>query len=240
MSHPYVPRDLNLVDYAPNLLSQSTILAAYGLASLFVVSLIRVISGLNGIRFNFLFCLLILSLFPFLSGKVPKISKTDRWLMCWWAFTGLTHIILEGYFAFSPEFYKDKSGFYLAEVWKEYSKGDSRYAARDAGVVAVEGITAVLEGPASLLSVYAIATGKSYSYILQFAISLGQLYGTAVYFMTSYLEGDNFAASPYYYNLYYIGANASWVVIPSLIAIRCWKKICAAPQLQGQKKNKVR
>ncbi|ESR37076.1 putative 3-beta-hydroxysteroid-Delta(8),Delta(7)-isomerase [Citrus sinensis] len=217
MSHPYVPRDLNLVDYAPNLLSQSTILAAYGLASLFVVSLIRVISG-----------------------KVPKISKTDRWLMCWWAFTGLTHIILEGYFAFSPEFYKDKSGFYLAEVWKEYSKGDSRYAARDAGVVAVEGITAVLEGPASLLSVYAIATGKSYSYILQFAISLGQLYGTAVYFMTSYLEGDNFAASPYYYNLYYIGANASWVVIPSLIAIRCWKKICAAPQLQGQKKNKVR
>lgn len=87
---------------------------------------------------------------------------------------------------------------------------------------------------------YAIATGKSYSYILQFAISLGQLYGTAVYFMTSYLEGDNFAASPYYYNLYYIGANASWVVIPSLIAIRCWKKICAAPQLQGQKKNKVR
>lgn len=217
MSHPYVPRDLNLVDYVPNLLSQSTILAVYGLASLFVVSLIWVISG-----------------------KVPKISKADRWLMCWWAFTGLTHIVLEGYFAFSPEFYKDKSGFYLAEVWKEYSKGDSRYAARDAGVVAVEGITAVFEGPASLLSVYAIATGKSYSYILQFAISLGQLYGTAVYFMTSYLEGDNFAASPYYYNLYYIGANASWVVIPSLIAIWCWKKICAAPQLQGQKKIKVR
>ena len=30
---------------------------------------------------------------------------------------------------------------------KEYSKGDSRYAARDAGVVAVEGLTAVIEGP---------------------------------------------------------------------------------------------
>jgi hypothetical protein len=42
---------------------------------------------------------------------------------------------------------------------------------------------------------FAIATGKSYSYILQFAISLGQLYGTAVYFVTSYLEGDHFAAS---------------------------------------------
>lgn len=27
-------------------------------------------------------------------------------------------MILEGYFAFSPEFYKDKTGFYLAEVCK--------------------------------------------------------------------------------------------------------------------------
>ena len=35
---------------------------------------------------------------------------------------------------------------------KEYSKGDSRYAARDAGVVTVEGITTVLGGPASLLA----------------------------------------------------------------------------------------
>lgn len=86
----------------------------------------------------------------------------------------------------------------------------------------------------------AIAKGKSYSYILQFAISLGQLYGTAVYFITSYLEGDKFAASPYYYYAYYVAANASWVVIPSLICIRCWKKICAAVQLQGQKKTKVR
>ncbi|KAB1201693.1 putative 3-beta-hydroxysteroid-Delta(8),Delta(7)-isomerase [Morella rubra] len=159
-----------------------------------------------------------------------------------WLLSGLTHMILEGYFAFSPEFYKDKTGFYLAEVWKEYSKGDSRYAARDAGVVAVEGLTAVLEGPACLLAVYAIAMGKSYSYILQFAISLGQLYGTAVYFITSYLEGDNFAASSYYYYAYYVGANASWVVIPTLISIRCWKKICAAVQVQvqGQKKTKVR
>jgi hypothetical protein len=27
-------------------------------------------------------------------------------------------MIVEGYFAFSPEFYKDKTGFYLAEVCK--------------------------------------------------------------------------------------------------------------------------
>lgn len=87
---------------------------------------------------------------------------------------------------------------------------------------------------------YAIATKKSYNYILQLTISLGQLYGTAVYFITSYLDGDNFAASRYYYYAYYVFANAFWVVIPSLIVIRCWKKICAAFKVQGQKKTKVR
>lgn len=123
----------------------------------------------------------------FLPGRFRNLSKLDRVLMCWWAFTGLTHMILEGYFVFSPEFYKEKTGFYLAEVckflfsvlpfpvydhlpclvWflsgkillcklmagKEYSKGDSRYAGRDSAIVAVEGITSVLEGPPCLLAV---------------------------------------------------------------------------------------
>ena len=89
---------------------------------------------------------------------------------------------------------------------------------------------------------YAIATGKSYSYILQFAISLGQLYGTAVYYITAILEGDNFSTNSFYYYAYYIGANASWIVIPLIIAIRCWRKICAAFRVQGgqTKKPKVR
>ncbi|XP_077229252.1 C-8,7 sterol isomerase [Tasmannia lanceolata] len=213
--HPYVPRDLHLPDYVPVSLSQSFILGVYGSASLLVIFLIWVFSG-----------------------RSPKLSKTDRMLMCWWAFTGLTHVVVEGYFVFSPEFFKDKSSFYLAEVWKEYSKGDSRYVARDPSIVSVEGITAVLEGLPSLLAVYAIAARKPYSYILQFSISLGQLYGCLVYFITAYLEGDNFATSPYYYWAYYIGANSFWVVIPSLIAIRCWKKISAA--FEVQKKSKTR
>ncbi|XP_022888029.1 probable 3-beta-hydroxysteroid-Delta(8),Delta(7)-isomerase [Olea europaea var. sylvestris] len=215
--HPYIPRDLKLPGYVPVSLSQSTIISVFGISSLLVISFMWI-----------------------LSGRFPKMSKTERRLMCWWIFTGLTHIILEGYFVFSPEFYKEKTSFYPAEVWKEYSKGDSRYAARDSCVVTVEGITAVLEGPASLLAVYAIATKKSYRYTLQLSISLGQLYGTAVYFITSYLEGDNFAASMYHYYAYYIIANASWVVIPTIISIYCWKKISAALQLQELKKTKLR
>ena len=54
-------------------------------------------------------------------GRLPKKTKVDRLLMCWWAFTGITHLIVEGYFAFSPEFYKEKTGFYLAEVCESFN-----------------------------------------------------------------------------------------------------------------------
>ncbi|KAK9103997.1 hypothetical protein Scep_020841 [Stephania cephalantha] len=216
MGHPYIPSDLSLPDYVPGSLSPFTIVAVYVLSSLFVATTIWLISG-----------------------RFPRVSTTERWLMCWWAFTGLTHIVLEGYFAFSPQFYKDTTPCYLSEVWKEYSKGDSRYAARDAGVVTVEGITAVLEGPASLLLVYAIAKRAAYREVLQLAISLGQLYGTAVYFITAILEGDNFASSTYHYFAYYVFANSFWILIPSLIIVRSWKKICAATEAQVQKKAKA-
>ncbi|KAJ1403591.1 EXPERA domain [Sesbania bispinosa] len=215
--HPYVPRDLHLPGYVPCSLSQSNILSVFAFSSLLVVSLIWISSG-----------------------RLSKKTKVDRVLMCWWAFTGLTHMILEGYFVFQPEFFKENTGFYLAEG-RNIAKGIQGMQEGMQGVVTVEGITAVLEGPASLLAVYAIATGKSYSYLLQFAISLGQLYGTAVYYITAILEGDNFSTSSFYYYAYYIGANASWIVIPSIISTHCWKKICAAFRAQGQtKKPKVR
>lgn len=79
---------------------------------------------------------------------------------------GQTHITLEGYFVFSPQFYKEKTGFFLAEVWKEYSKGDSRYVGRDAGVVTAEGITAVIEGLANLLAMYASVYYYCFYYVV--------------------------------------------------------------------------
>ncbi|GAB2294862.1 hypothetical protein Dimus_029055 [Dionaea muscipula] len=215
--HPYAPRDLDLPGFVPSLLPKTTILGVYGASSLIVVSLVWLFSG-----------------------RSLKTSKTDRLLMCWWAFTGLTHMILEGYFAFTPEFYKDTTGHYLAEVWKEYSKADSRYAARDAGVVTVEGLTAVLEGPACILAMYAIGSKKPYSHVLQLTISLGQIYGTAVYYITAILEGDKFCSTSFYYYTYYIGLNIWWILIPALIIIRSWKNICATSEVHTKNKKSRR
>lgn len=214
-AHPYAPADLDLPGYVPLRLSQLEILVAYIATSLFVLLAVWLVSG-----------------------RCRRLSKADRLLMCWWAFTGLTHIIIEGPFVFTPDFFTKHNPNFFDEVWKEYSKGDSRYVARDTATVTVEGITAVLEGPASLLAVYAIASGKSYSHILQFTVCLGQLYGCLVYFITAYLDGFNFWVSPFYFWAYFIGANSSWVVIPTLIAARSWKKICAVIHQSDKVKTK--
>ncbi|XP_047053470.1 probable 3-beta-hydroxysteroid-Delta(8),Delta(7)-isomerase [Lolium rigidum] len=204
-AHPYSPASLELPGYVPPRLSHLEILGTYLGASLFVFAAIWL-----------------------LSGRCDRLSKVDRLLMCWWAFTGLTHLVMEGPYVFTPGLYSKSNTNYFDEVWKEQSKGDSRYAARNSATVSVEWITVLLEGPASLLAVYAIASRKSYSHILQFAVCLGHLYGDIVYFATAYMDGFNFWASPYYFWAYFIGANSSWVVIPPLIARRSWKKICAA------------
>ncbi|KAF7106309.1 hypothetical protein CFC21_107048 [Triticum aestivum] len=158
--------------------------------------------------------------------------------MCWWAFTGLTHILIKGPFVSTPDFFAKGNPNYFDEVWKEYSKGDSRYIARDTATVTVEGITAVLEGPASLLAVYLLPSGSEYNHILQFAVCLGQLYGCLVYFIMAYLDGFIFWASSFYFWAYFIGANNSWVVIPTLIATRSWEKICAAIHQSEKVKTK--
>ncbi|KAJ7546952.1 hypothetical protein O6H91_08G062200 [Diphasiastrum complanatum] len=204
-AHPYVPRTLELPGFVPPSFSSPFLFGVYGAASLLLVVLTWSISK-----------------------RHAHLNKVERLLLCWWWFTGLTHVILEGYFVFTPDFYKKQSNF-LADVWKEYSKGDSRYAARDMAVISVEGITAVLAGPASLLAVYSIIARRPYQHPLQLIISVGQLYGDAVYFITYFFGGtEHRLPGLTYFWLYIVFMNGIWVVIPSIIAIRSWNKIIHA------------
>ena len=126
---------------------------------------------------------------------------------------------LAGAFVLNPEFYKDKSGNILLEICahdrflptgmltiargiayaachhylacaagKEYAKADSRYATRDACVVGIEAL-AMLMGPLSFLCIYGIATRRPWRHTLQMLVSMGQLYGDVLYFMSAHFEG---------------------------------------------------
>jgi cholestenol delta-isomerase len=41
--------------------------------------------------------------------------------MCWWAFTGLTHIVLEGPFLFTPDFFSKEKPNYFDDLCKSSS-----------------------------------------------------------------------------------------------------------------------
>ncbi|KAK7884268.1 hypothetical protein WMY93_027391 [Mugilogobius chulae] len=78
---------------------------------------------------------------------------------------------------------------FLSQLWKEYSKGDSRYVIADNFTVCMETVTACFWGPCSFWAVYAFLTNRPYRFVLQLIISLGQLYGAVLYFFTEHRDG---------------------------------------------------
>ncbi|KAF8724003.1 hypothetical protein HU200_021009 [Digitaria exilis] len=83
VGHPYSPAELQLPGFVPQRLSPVEAFAPFFGASLLVILAVWLISGRCG------------------GGK---FSKNYRLAMCWWAFTGVTHIVFEGYFLFTPDF----------------------------------------------------------------------------------------------------------------------------------------
>ena len=72
---------------------------------------------------------------------------------------------------------------------KEYTNADSRYAIRDPFVVAMEAVTAFVEGPGCYAAVVGMLWQRPWVSTVQILVSAGQLYGTVLYFITSVLEG---------------------------------------------------
>ncbi|KAL3695692.1 hypothetical protein R1sor_009768 [Riccia sorocarpa] len=214
--HPYSPASLELPGFVPLQMSREFILGIFTTFTLVIFA-----GGYS------------------LTGRFKTLRKVDRVLVCWWLFTGLIHFFLEGYFVFTPDFYKLNPTNYFAEVWKEYGKGDSRYPARDTTIVLIEGITAVVEGPAALLAVYAILKNKPYSHSLQLATSLGQLYGDTLYFATVYFIKEELSApGPIYFWGYFVFMNMIWIIVPLLVACRSWGYISTAFESSQKQKSK--
>ena len=66
---------------------------------------------------------------------------------------------------------------------------DSRYATRDPFTISMEAVTAFVEGPLCFAVLYGMVKRSPWRYTVQFAVSLGQLYGDVLYFATAVLEG---------------------------------------------------
>ncbi|CAI7920382.1 unnamed protein product [Closterium sp. NIES-54] len=206
VAHPYYPRDIVLPDYVPPAWSTAELFGVFGVA----VGLIFTLSWL-------------------FARSCRHLSASERFTFSWWAVTGAIHMLMEGAFVAFPALISNTSKAFLLDAWKEYAISDSRYATRDTCIVSLEAVTAFIEGPACILILYAMAARKPFSNLLQFTVSLGQLYGAAVYFATSYLEGfPHSDPHPIYFWGYFVGMNAIWILVPFLILWRCWTRIISA------------
>eukprot|EP00877_Chromochloris_zofingiensis_P002361 jgi/Chrzof1/12125/Cz06g22050.t1 len=137
-------------------------------------------------------------------------------MACWFLCSGLIHLIVEGTVVINSKFYQDTSGNILNEIWKEYSKADSRYATRDDFIVSMEAVTAFIEGPACFLIVWGMLTRKAWRYSAITLVSLGQLYGDVLYFMTCIHGGIVRHSRPefLYFWFYFVIVNSIWIVVP--------------------------
>lgn len=100
----------------------------------------------------------------------------------------------------------------------------SSSSSSDTFTVCMERITAVVDGPLGFVAAYAFLQHTSYRYVAQLLLSLCQLYGDTLYFLTEIFEGFSHGElyHPIYFWFYFFFLNSLWIVIPlSLIVDSC-------------------
>ncbi|CAG8563440.1 14074_t:CDS:2 [Dentiscutata erythropus] len=200
--HPYYPTDLKLTNYTEPTHSTAVLLIS------FVIGLI-VISGIS------------------LAVIIPKktVESNHKPIFLWFIITGSIHFFFEGYFALYHENIAENNGLF-AQMWKEYALSDSRYLTSDPFVVIMESITAVCWGPLSFLTAYAIYENLPFRYTLQIIVSLGQLYGLVLYYLTELMEGAaHCRPEAYYFWGYFFGVNFIWAILSVTLIRQGWHQI---------------
>lgn len=203
--HPYLPTSLSLPGYAAPARSLASVLIPF--------------FGVSGAA--------TLAAWRWAGKARARLSTVERVYVTWLVVTAAVHVIVEGYVVTQPTFYA-KSGF-MDDVWKEYSKADSRYASRDAFTITMEGVTAFVVGPLCAAAAWAYAAGAPWRHVAALIASVCQLYGDVLYFATAWYEG--MAATrpePLYVWFYFAFLNSIWVVLPGAVACHTIRALVAA------------
>ncbi|CAG8731662.1 17635_t:CDS:2 [Funneliformis caledonium] len=216
-NHPYYPTDLKLPNFTEKTYSMEYLIGVFAAATITIT----------------------LVFFSIISQK-RNVSGLNKFAFIWFIITGSIHIFLEGYFVYSHETIQSDN-FLLAQMWKEYSLSDSRYLTSDSFVVNMEGITAVLLGPASYFAAIGIHQNWPSRHVIQLIVSLSQLYGLVLYYATTFFEGfPHSRPEPLYFWGYFFGINFLWFLIPgTLILQSCLYLTNTVREVQKKKSKKT-
>ncbi|KAF9880073.1 emopamil binding protein [Colletotrichum karsti] len=194
--HPYFPLDTMLPGYAENKLG------ALALCSTFAAGTVAILAPT----------------YKIIRRTNPNLSNGEVATALWFVLCGFIHFFFEGYFAYNQSKMPSMTDIF-GELWKEYSKSDSRYLTQDSFVVCMESITALFWGPMSFACAWCVVHDHPLRHPLQAIVSLGQLYGDVLYYATCTFEKlverlVYCRPEDYYFYGYYVLMNAFWIVIP--------------------------
>lgn len=120
MTHPYFPTTLELPLY------------------------VTPTQSLNYILSTFLLYILMITIPTFIiTSSNPRLTLKPRLLILWYLINFFVHFVFEGYYIFYFNGNIESKNDIFAELWKEYSKADSRYLSKDFNLWLLEVLTVV-------------------------------------------------------------------------------------------------
>jgi hypothetical protein len=159
---------------------------------------------LSGISIGILLTLVMLYMISLKHTSKHVLTYT----VFWFTLCTIVHSWLELHFVFF------RSTSSIAQAMDLYSAGDFRYGRPlEAGTAAMEGITALIVGPLSLLTAIAIVRDWSIRHVLQLTVSTCQMYGLT-WFMAQpvFAAVESLTTDPLLFWVVAFALNAPWYV----------------------------
>ncbi|CUS12498.1 unnamed protein product, partial [Tuber aestivum] len=197
-THPFYPLRLSLPHYVPNTLSSIQLVSASAAGAFIIFAGTWILVNVTS----------------------REITTSEKLHCLWFALCGFIHFFFKGYFGATPGTIAGSTHLF-AQMWREYALGDSRYLSYDDFTVAMERICALFCSPLSFCLVYAIATNHPSRYPLQIIVSLAQLYGDVLYYVTASIGVyESIRPERYYFWVYFVMLNSFWIFIPGYLLYR--------------------
>ncbi|XP_033637885.1 emopamil-binding protein-like [Asterias rubens] len=175
-------------------------------------------------------------------GLGRKLPTVDRLVVVWLVYDALTHFILEGAFLYySMVATVQTSDGFLTDLWKEYSRADSRWGESDPTIVSLEILTVVVDGLLAVVLIYAILAKKHYRHYVQIVLCVCEIYGGWMTFCPEWLTGSPSldTSNALFLWVYLVFFNGIWVVIPGALMWQSWVSLRDQhAKLEGRAKGK--
>ncbi|KAG2200155.1 hypothetical protein INT47_012436 [Mucor saturninus] len=200
MSHPYYPTTLDIPNYVPNQRSTLQLLVTAGV----MMTCLMAACITTGTTF---------------SKKTTSVSR-----FTWFCVSGILHLGFESYWLWHRHTLAGQSDL-LAELWKEYAHGDSRYLSADELLLTLEVMTVFVWGPLCILTGWFILRGSNKQYFFQLVASLCHIFSCSLYFLMDLPQAVHCDPSPIYFYIYFIAFNSPWIIVPLMLVYQSYQHI---------------